>query len=95
MINAFHRLWLACFVIVVSGLLHALLVAPNAWEGVRATQAYAGSANMWDYLRAATVLLPGLGVIVLWERLQKKKSEAIDLCSTKTERDDYQSERAA
>ena len=95
MINAFHRLWLACCVIIVSGALHTLLIAPDAWEGVRATQTHAGSTSMWDYLRVATVLLPGLGLIMLWERSQKQKAETIDLHSRKTDPDDYRSERAA
>lgn len=77
MIGAFYRFWLACAVVAVSGVVHAFWVAPEVWEGVRTARAQVGSVGLWDYLRMAAVLLPGLGLIVLWERSQKPREAPI------------------
>ena len=77
MISSFYRFWLACVVVAVSGVVHAFWLAPDAWEGMQTVQAHTGSIGLWDYLRGAMALLPGLGLIVLWERSQKRSTETV------------------
>ena len=97
-IRSLHRLWLACAVVVVTGLVHAGLAMPEAWEGVRAAQAKLGSTGLWDYVRIATILVPGLGAILLWERAQRRKAEVVasaDTTTMNTETEDRRTERVA
>jgi len=96
MIGSFYRFWLACAVVVLGGVLHAFWLAPDAWDGGHMVQGQAGAISLWDYVRGAMVLLPGIALVVMWERSQKRKPEDVPLrYAEDTEQAEYQEERVA
>jgi hypothetical protein len=96
MIGSFYRLWLACAVVALGGVVHAFWLAPEAWEGVQAVQRQTGSVGIWDYLRGAMVLLPGIGLVVMWERSQKRKAEMAPVdYSERADQAEYRDRRLA
>ena len=96
MIGSFYRFWLACAVVALGGVLHAFWLAPEAWDGVAAVQRQPGAVSLWTYVKGAMVLLPGIGLVVMWERSQKRKSEAVPADSVEgVEQTEYQDERVA
>mgnify|MGYP003343943601 FL=1 len=77
MVGSFYRFWVACAVVVVSGIFHAFWLAPEVWEGTQAASTQAGLAGLWEPLRGMMALLPGLGLIFLWERSRSRSAEPV------------------
>jgi hypothetical protein len=95
MIGSFYRFWLACAVVALGGVIHTFWLAPDAWDGLQAMPLQAGAVSFscWDYVRGAMVLLPGIGLVVMWERSQKRKSGVIP--TRYAEETEFQDERVA
>jgi hypothetical protein len=68
-------IWLSAALIAVSVISHVVL-APTIWDGISDVQGWFSPFNFFNWIAVVILLSPGLGLLMLAEKIEKRRGEA-------------------
>lgn len=67
-------IWLSAALICFSVISH-IVMGPTTWQGLSDVQEWFSPSNVFNLIAVASLLSPGLGLIMLAEKIEKRRAE--------------------